>query len=71
MFPEKEKQGRTTLLLLFFVAEVLKQIPEDILNQVIAFEIIGQPETADDLNKEQEALNAGYHVATTRLYGKK
>lgn len=52
------------------IAEVIAQIPKDILDQVVAFEIIKYPETADDLNKEPEALNAGYHVATTRLYTK-
>lgn len=52
------------------IAEVLAQIPEDVLDKVVAFEIVMKPETADDLNKDKEALNAGYHVATTRLYGK-
>ena len=50
------------------VAEVLAQIPKEYLDKVIAFEIIRGPETADDLNREKEALQAGYHVATTRLY---
>lgn len=52
------------------IAEVLSQIPDEYLDTVIAFEIVGQPETATDLNREREALNAGYHVATTRLYAK-
>ena len=51
------------------IAEVLAQIPAEHLDKVIAFEIVGRPfSDVDDLNKEQEALNAGYHVATTRLY---
>jgi hypothetical protein len=50
------------------VAEVLAQIPAEHLNKVVAFEIIGSPETAEDMNEEHAALNAGYHVATTRLY---
>lgn len=50
------------------IAEVLAQIPEELTDSVVAFEIIKAPETSDDLNREQEALNAGYHVATTRLY---
>lgn len=50
------------------IAEVLKQIPEDLREQVAAFEIISRPESADDLDAESEALNAGFHVATTRLY---
>ena len=49
------------------VAEVLAQIPDDLIDKVVAFEIIAQPETADDLHGE--AFNAGYHTATTRLYG--
>ena len=52
------------------IAEVIAQIPKELLDQVIAFEIIKKPETADDMNGELEALNAGYHVATTRLYTK-
>ena len=50
------------------IAEILAQIPAEHLDKVVAFEIVGSPETADDLNEEHEALNAGYHVATTRLY---
>ncbi|MFA6570038.1 MAG: hypothetical protein WCT77_02245 [Bacteroidota bacterium] len=52
------------------IAEVIAQIPNDILDQVVAFEIIKHPETTEDLNNEKEAINAGYHVATTRLYTK-
>ncbi len=50
------------------IAEVLAQIPEVLLQRVVAFEIVSQPETADDLNEQAEATNAGYHVATTRLF---
>ncbi len=50
------------------IAEVLAQIPEEHLDKVVAFEIVSGPETTDDLNREGEALNAGYHVATTRLH---
>ncbi|MBI4118791.1 MAG: hypothetical protein HY452_00830 [Parcubacteria group bacterium] len=50
------------------IAEVLAQIPTEHLTEVVAFEIVESPETAGDLNREHEALNAGYHVATTRLY---
>ena len=50
------------------IAEVLAMIPEDVVEEVVAFEIIDCPKTADDLNKNLEALHAGYHVATTRLY---
>jgi hypothetical protein len=50
------------------IGEVLAQIPAEYVDRVVAFEIIKSPETADDLNREKAALNAGYHVATTRLY---
>lgn len=50
------------------ISEVLRQIPADIVDKVVAFEIIKSPENSDDLNANIEALNAGYHVATTRLY---
>ena len=52
------------------IAEVLAQIPEGLLAATIAFEIVERPETAADLDKHSEALNDGYHVATTRLYAK-
>jgi hypothetical protein len=52
------------------IAEVLAQIPAEHLDKVVAFQIIEGPETAEDLNREHEALNAGYHVAKTRLYAK-
>ena len=53
------------------IAEVLAQIPDEHLENVVAFEIVERPVDADDLNCENEALNAGYHVATTRLYTRK
>jgi hypothetical protein len=40
------------------VAEVLAQIPEDLLGQTVAFEVLGPSRATAD----------GYHVATTRLY---
>jgi len=53
------------------IAEVLAQIPAEHLDKVVAFEIVKSPNDVDDLNREQEALNARYHVATTRLYVRK
>ncbi len=50
------------------VAEVLAMIPQELVDEVVAFEIIKSPETADDLNRNSGARDAGYHVATTRLY---
>lgn len=52
------------------IAEVIAQIPEELLSQVVAFEIIKSPETADDLKRERKATAAGYHVAVTMLYKK-
>ena len=52
------------------IAEVLSQIPAQHRIKVMAFEIVESPETVGDLNKQREALNAGYHVATTRLYAR-
>ena len=52
------------------VAEVIAQIPANLLPTVVAFEIIQNPETASDLNKEKQALDDGFHVAKTRLYAK-
>ena len=50
------------------VAEVLAQIPENFLDKVTAFEIVGSPEDADDLNRYTEITNAGFHMAITQLY---
>ncbi len=53
------------------VAEVLSQIPAEHLDRVVAFEIVGRPVWAEDMTKDKEskvAFDAGYHVATTRLY---
>jgi len=52
------------------IAEVLAQIPEKLLKEVVAFQLVGWPKTASDLNEERDALDAGYHVATARLYRK-
>jgi len=49
------------------IAEVLAQIPPELLGAVVAFETKG-PETAEDLNKNIDALNAGFQVAETILY---
>lgn len=53
------------------IAEVLAQIPADLLDDnVVAFEVKG-PKDADDLNKDSAALNAGFHVAMTTLYSRR
>ncbi len=50
------------------IAEVIEQIPKKFLGKVVAFEIVDSPKDVYDLNKHREALNQGFHVATTRLY---
>ena len=50
------------------IAQVILQIPQEHLEKVIAFEIVKSPDIPDGLDPESEVLNAGYHVATTRLY---
>ncbi len=49
------------------IGEVLAQIPDKFLGRVSAFLIEKAPETADDLNRNRAALDAGYHVARTSL----
>lgn len=53
------------------VAEVLTQINPEVLDSVVAFEIIESPKTADDFYKDEftaAALNSGHHVSMVRLY---
>ena len=50
------------------IAEVLAQIPDVLVQRVVAFELVARPENASDLNEHPDALNDGYHVATARLY---
>lgn len=49
------------------IAEVLSMIPEDLLDRVGAFEVIG-PGDMNDLRRQWPAIEAGYHVAITILY---
>ncbi len=56
------------------IGEVLAQIKEYDLPFVSAFEIIEEPETAEDFHKDSFtsiAFDNGYHVSTVRLYCKK
>ena len=48
-------------------AEVIAQIPEELLSRVTHF-LVNGPKTADDLNKHMPELDAGFHVAETILY---
>ena len=51
------------------IAECLAQMPEEIADNAVAFEITESPSTAEDLRREQEALDEGFHVAETVFYG--
>ncbi len=53
------------------IAEVLAQIPEEYLEEVVAFEIVAKPQDADDLNRYTDITNAGYHMAITHFYKRK
>ena len=48
--------------------EVLTMIPPNMLDTAKAFETVG-PEDASDLNRQPAAMDEGYHVAVTILYG--
>lgn len=48
--------------------EVVSMIPQHMIEVVKAFEIIG-PKDGDDLDRQNDAVNAGYHVAVVILYG--
>ncbi len=50
------------------VSEVIAQIPEEWIERAVAFSTQG-PENVEDMNREKEALDAGFHVAVTTLYG--
>lgn len=49
------------------VAEVLAQIPEDLIEQAIAFHTVG-PRDAEELNQQMEHINAGFHLAQTTFF---
>ena len=51
------------------IAEVLSQVPEYLLDQVVAFHLDG-PDTVNDLNKFREELNMGFHVGFATFYKK-
>lgn len=53
------------------IAEVLAQIPEELTDKVVAFEIVESPQSASDFYKTDEsraAFNDGFHTAKTRLF---
>jgi len=50
------------------VGEVISQIPEELLEKTVAFQIIYSPSTRADLNLFKEELDAGFHVSVVQLY---
>lgn len=50
------------------VAEVIRQIPKELLDQTVAFEIVYQPKDAEELERAKDAMNAGFHISAVRLY---
>ena len=48
--------------------EVLSMIPMHLITNIKAFEING-PKDVHDLNRQNDAVDAGYHVAVVTLYG--
>lgn len=51
--------------------EIFSQIPENIVEQVDAVEIIWHPYVAEDFNRNLEAFNDSFHTSVVRLYRKK
>ena len=55
------------------IAEVLTQINPEILDSVVAFEIIDSPKSAYNFREDEftsAAFDSGHHVSTVRLYQK-
>lgn len=50
------------------VAEVLAAIPNNLVDVVVAFEVLGPVCTAEEAARHKAAFNDGLHVATTQLY---
>ena len=53
------------------VEEIVSQIPEEYLDEVIAFEIVYAPSEEFDLDLFRQETQNGYHVFVVRLYGKR
>jgi len=53
------------------VGEVIRQIPADMLEKAVAFEIIYSPVTWADFEQFKAEFDAGFHVSIVRLYKNK
>lgn len=49
------------------IAEVIRQIPQDLL-PVVSYFLVEGPDDVHDLNLQPDAFNAGFHRAKTTLY---
>lgn len=50
------------------IAEVLSQVPENVIEQANTFEIIESPETREDVFKYKEVIDNGFHLSKVRAY---
>ena len=50
------------------VGEVIRQIPSEMLENVVAFQIIYSPHTSSDFGLFKPEFDAGFHVSVVRLY---
>lgn len=50
------------------IVEVLAQIPEELVDEINAFEIIEEPKEITDLSKYQEITDNGFHLSKVRTY---
>lgn len=50
------------------IAEVLSQIPENLIEDSNAFEIVEYPTKMSDVTRYYEAFEKGYHVSKVRTY---
>lgn len=50
------------------IAEVLAQIPENLINNASNFEIIESPEIREDVFKYPEVIDNGFHLSKVRVY---
>ena len=51
-----------------FISEVLAQVPEILLKEADAFEIVESPKTEEDFLKYPEALEKGFQLSKVRTY---
>jgi hypothetical protein len=50
------------------IAEIRSQMPAEVTEEADFFEIVEWPKDANDLNKQIDIVNAGFHLSTVRAY---